>query len=255
MTAGCGKTVVSSRVVDDLRLARHSDFDALAFFYCNRNQSDRQDPTSILRSLIRQLSMTDGRTILKPIKEIYHEFRYNARELRLHDCAEVLLALANTYPHTSLVLDGLDECREEERDQLMDILDMIKQRSFNPVKIFIASRDEPADIRNHYGRGPNIHIRPADVQADIDKFIQESLIRHQRLARFSPSLQENIKHEISRQSEGMFVILHLFQIFFKFKISITPFSVRLTAVPGFYGQVCKCKAFYVQQPLQISKED
>lgn len=55
-TAGCGKTKLVSTVIDDL-LQKVPEDEALAYFYCDRDQPDHREPASVLRSFLRQLSV------------------------------------------------------------------------------------------------------------------------------------------------------------------------------------------------------
>jgi hypothetical protein len=61
-TAGAGKMKLVSRVVDRLidELEPTQNDEAVAYFYCDRNQRDQQDPARFLRSYVRQLCTTRG---------------------------------------------------------------------------------------------------------------------------------------------------------------------------------------------------
>ena len=63
-----------STVVDDLikTFAKQPNDEALAYFYCDRNQPNRQDPALIMSSFVRQLSGVENTNeIRRPIVQRY----------------------------------------------------------------------------------------------------------------------------------------------------------------------------------------
>ncbi|VUC34090.1 unnamed protein product [Clonostachys rosea] len=63
---GAGKTFLTSRVIDHVE--KSPDLEGFAYFYCKRDEEERSQPVSILRSLVRQLSSAFERP-----KEIHQE--------------------------------------------------------------------------------------------------------------------------------------------------------------------------------------
>ena len=61
VSAGAGKTFLTSKVIDHVqcKLQASPSHEGFAFFYCNRNEPERRQPLSVLRSYVRQLPSTE----------------------------------------------------------------------------------------------------------------------------------------------------------------------------------------------------
>jgi ankyrin repeat domain-containing protein 50 len=187
---------------------QHPNDEALAYFYCDRNESARQDPELILRSFVRQLSISrNSDAIQHSLVQLYYQKRKNgfaSGKLKIEESRDVLLQLIRIYPQTTLVLDALDECHKETRTQLMDILDTLVTQSPKPVKIFISSRPD-RDIRYRFECGPNVHIKATDNRDDIAKFVDDKIDNSPEYWRNSISfdLKDEIRKILVDKSEGM----------------------------------------------------
>ena len=182
--------------------------EALAYFYCDRNESARQDPELILSSFTRQLSLSrNGDAIQHSLVQLYYQKRktgFASGKLKIEESRDILLQLVRTYPQTTLVLDALDECHKETRTQLVNILDTLVTQSPKPVKIFISSRPDQ-DIKHRFGCGPNVHIKATDNRDDIAKFVNDKLNNSPEY--WQNSINRDLKREICEtlvdKSEGM----------------------------------------------------
>ncbi|KAL2680425.1 hypothetical protein Neosp_008026 [[Neocosmospora] mangrovei] len=208
--AGSGKTSLTSRVIDLVteKLGSERNHEGFAFFYCNQTEPTRRQALSVLCSFIRQLSspkcMSDH---LHPkLKQLHVESRLKGAGWTLELCKQYLIDLFNFYPHTTIILDALDECEVEERRLLLNIFDWATKSSSHPVKIFISSRPE-ADIRQRLISLPNLEISAKNNNHDISRFIKESASSP---GPWSPVLEKNkaLKNEIVqtliKKSDGMF---------------------------------------------------
>jgi hypothetical protein len=188
-----------------------SSDEALAWFYCNRNDSIRRDTNSILRSLVRQLSYRKGKGVQPYIVDVFEDKDegFDMIELTNEDCTEILLNYANIYPQTTLVLDALDECEPKTRGMLLKSFDKLVERSSKPVKIFISSRRD-RDISDRFCGGPNVEISARDNQDDIATFVRTRIEEDDRWAsRMSSDLRRDIAKTLLRKSKGMLVNITL----------------------------------------------
>jgi hypothetical protein len=187
---------------------RYPNDEALAYFYCDRNESARRDPELILSSFVRQLSLSrNGDAIQHSLVQLYYQKRktgFASGKLKIEESRDILLQLVRTYPQTTLVLDALDECHKETRTQLVDILDTLVTQSPKPVKVFISSRPDQ-DIKHRFGCGPNVHIKATDNRDDIAKFVDDKLNNSPEY--WQNSINRDLKREICEtlvdKSEGM----------------------------------------------------
>jgi len=203
--AGVGKTFLTSKVIEHTRrrLRCSANPEGFAFFYCNRNDEERRQPLSVLRSYVRQLSTTPERPerIRKQLQEQCSELRRNGANLGLSDCSEQLLQSVDLYPKTTLVLDALDECDQSSRRQIVKAIELLLDSS-SLVKIFISSRPD-GDIRNRFCNIPSIEIRATDNEEDIKKFVRTEMAEHSSWKMFSQDLQRDVIEVLFSKSQGM----------------------------------------------------
>jgi hypothetical protein len=120
-----------------------------------------------------------------------------------------LVALASRYRQTYIVLDGLDECPERERQSVLELIVAIRQANAT-FKIFLTSRREN-DIARCFSRKGVIQLQTSSDgnSADIESFIyQETLrLRHssgvKRLKVKSDTLFNNIVSTLTEKADGM----------------------------------------------------
>ncbi|KAJ4227912.1 hypothetical protein NW759_004002 [Fusarium solani] len=208
--AGTGKTFITSRVIDLVAetLGSKPNHEGFAYFYCNQTEPTRRQALSVLRSFIRQLSSPRSMSgHLDPkLKQLYVESRLNGAGWTLNLCKEYLVHLFNLYPHTTIILDALDECEIEERRLLLDIFDYALKSSSRPVKIFISSRPE-GDIRQRLIHLPNLEISARNNAHDIAKFINQSTASESLWSialAGNPVLKEEIVQTLIKKSDGKF---------------------------------------------------
>jgi ankyrin repeat domain-containing protein 50 len=196
-------------VVDDLHhvLESHQNDEALAYFYCDRNQTDRRNPVSILRSFVRQLSTTrNGDAIQPSLIQFYTQKRqkgFASENLNIEETESLLHQFIGIYPQTTLVLDALDECDPQTRARFIEVLDNLLQQSSKPIKIFISSRPD-SDIKHRFESGPNVGIRATDNQEDIAKFLATKIEKQERWRnKISVGLREEVVQTLRDKSQGM----------------------------------------------------
>ena len=208
--AGAGKTKLVSTVIDSLRstLRIAKNDESLAYFYCDRNQSDRQNPVLILSSLVRQLSTSQSWDAIQPsLVRLYTEKEktgFASNEISIEESEKMLLELVNIYPQTTLVLDALDECDRRTRGRLIEVLDELLEQSSKPIKIFISSRPDQ-DIKDRFDSGPNVGIQATDNQDDIAMFVDNKIEKspekwHKKI---SADLRRDIRKILVEKSNGM----------------------------------------------------
>jgi ankyrin repeat domain-containing protein 50 len=208
--AGAGKTKLVSTVVDSLRSALQisQNDESLAYFYCDRNQSDRRNPVLILSSFVRQLSTSHSWDAVQPsLVRLYTEKEktgFASNEISIEESEKVLLELINIYPQTTLVLDALDECDRRARGRLIEVLDGLLEQSLKPIKIFISSRPDQ-DIRDRFDSGPNVGIQATDNQGDISTFVDKKIEKSPEKwrNRISANLRRDICKTLVEKSNGM----------------------------------------------------
>ena len=185
----------------------------MAYFYCNRAEENRQEPQSILNTLIQQLAQTeseDGK-LLKPVVDTYLDRERKGQRssrLSLVESEELLVKLTDIYPQTTICIDALDEVETKTRIHLLKALKNIIEKSKNLVKIFATTRMDP-DILRQFKMFPRIELEPDDNMGDITQFVKaklQSTIDDGLLLEgdVSDELKFEICDALCRRSRGMY---------------------------------------------------
>jgi Cdc6-like AAA superfamily ATPase len=203
--AGAGKTKLVSKVVDHLTEYLHGE--ALAYFYCDRNQDPRRQPENILRSFVKQLAMSrDQDAIQHCLAQLYeqkHREGFSSNKISSEECETLLIQLIQAYPQSFLVLDALDECDQQLRGDLIEAFNRLVNTS-KGLKIFISSRRD-ADLKHQLEKKSNVGIEATDNQKDISTFVAETIQRNQEVRRIPipKDLQDRIVETLLEKSGGM----------------------------------------------------
>ncbi|KAJ4245767.1 hypothetical protein NW762_013891 [Fusarium torreyae] len=207
---GTGKSFLSSKVVDryrsddrdSMQIASQHD-EGLAFFYC-----DRGDPaplTSILRSYIRQLGEVPRRP--EYVHEAMYKLHADEKNIQNHfsneTCKKALLVMINTYPRTTLILDGLDESSRDTRRDIIRVFDHLIREAEHVVKIFIASRVETDIEAEMESFQQLIYMDTLDNTGDIEKFV-EQCISERKNWHISDDTKKEVKQRLSEKRDAMF---------------------------------------------------
>ena len=208
--AGSGKTSLASSVVDRFvhQASQQVSPAPLAYFYCSKNASEceRSNPNEILRSIVRQLAVSDRaqRTIHRSIVTEYERREAEAKldgfdipRLTTQDCLKLMLDITGPDPAT-IILDALDELHFQDRYDLIDALLQIVRDSGSVVKVFVTSRDDN-QILALLSNAPRVRISAEDNQADIKSFVhnQVSLVINGRRL-LSGDVSSNLRADLTQ---------------------------------------------------------
>ncbi|KAI1307434.1 ankyrin repeat-containing domain protein [Xylaria venustula] len=113
--AGCGKSILSSSVIERLWDRHESDpGSAFAYFFFSFSDPESQKVDAMLSSLIKQLyaSRLNAPQLVESLR------KYKERDQRPNTKAleSALIATASGFSSVSIVIDGLDECPVDGRD-------------------------------------------------------------------------------------------------------------------------------------------
>ncbi|RAQ98684.1 vegetative incompatibility protein HET-E-1 [Stemphylium lycopersici] len=156
---GCGKTILSSTVVENLLQYCHDDTNMVtAYFYFNFNDAQKQDPELMLRSLLCQLVQRSV-VIPKGVDALFSSCENGQRKPSSHVLLQVIKEAAQEFTHVYVVLDALDECAQ--RSELMGMLEAVAEWQLDNLHLLMTSRKE-RDIE----RSLEEYIREEDTTLD-----------------------------------------------------------------------------------------
>ncbi|GAD99790.1 hypothetical protein AOR_1_288124 [Paecilomyces variotii No. 5] len=151
---GCGKTTLSSAVIDRYREAalKVPNSVPVAYFYCcdSRSEEERHTTCGLLRSLARQLIVfhSQGPSIHSAALSLYERLTgeaktqgFPAKNPSTAECIDLILAVVDDNPAT-IIIDAVDEL--DQPKGVMDALQTIMQKASNVVKVFATARESAA---------------------------------------------------------------------------------------------------------------
>lgn len=206
-SAGSGKTILSAGIIEDLQAYCNDDpARALAIFFFDFNDVDKQDPLKMVKSLISQF-LDRCPCIPEALQAIYAACEDGRRQASEQ---QILYALKHTLellPAPFVVLDALDEC--SPRNGLFDILEQIQSWDSTSLRLLMTSRKE-MDIQegleelisDHSATCLESHL----VDKDIRTYVHERLSTHKSFRRWQndPVIQEEIETVLGRKARGMY---------------------------------------------------
>ena len=201
-TAGCGKTVLCSTVIEDVRVhCENATNSGYSVFYFSFSDNQKQSVEDLLRSLVVQLCcMEPGLSMLRQAYE-----KPNRSVPRFEELEKILLSSFDNYDEVFLLLDALDECADdrETRQNVLECIERLSQRAPS-LRIFASSR-ELRDVRETMKliASEPLSVATCSVDADISKWVSSQLSRDGRLCELDPETKSLIGDTISQKADGM----------------------------------------------------
>ncbi len=203
---GCGKTVLSSTIIHNIGLdCQLGGKRAMAFFYFDFNDTEKQKTESMIRSLIIQLS-EQSIDVSEELESLYASRGYGTKQPQIDELTRVLQNVIKDMDKVYLILDALDE--SSDADELMSRIQEIQGWGYQQLRIILTSRrhhDIEKGIEPLTQPEERICIQSALVDADISTYIQERLLSDPKLKRWQgkPRIQEEIRLTLMGKADGM----------------------------------------------------
>lgn len=198
---GCGKTVLSATIFDNLE--EMNKCTTLTFFF-DFTDTRKQKLDDVLRSLAFQLYCLwpDSQKVLDNLFASHQDGQKQPDSDRLSSCLNDMM---QTVKKITLLLDALDEC--SERPELLKWM-----KEFIPpltnVQLVSTSRPED-DIKHNFrhwsGDIKCIPLNKEPVNADIRSYINARLHNGEEFKRWTklPEVLEKIENTVSSKADGM----------------------------------------------------
>jgi chromosomal replication initiation ATPase DnaA len=201
---GCGKTVLSSTIIEHLSNVATPD-QVLLYFYFDFNDNNKQTLENMLRSLVNQLyqRQPDTRELLDDLRESFEEGYQQLSEQTLRD---VLLAMLSKVDDVSIILDALDES-STITDLLAWLRSVLETQSIACRILVTARRQEDIEsVLQHWMRPEDrINIHHSGMEEDIRAYIHHMVRNSEELERWQrvPEVQDEIETRLMEKSDGM----------------------------------------------------
>jgi Cdc6-like AAA superfamily ATPase len=201
---GCGKTVLSSTIIEQLNSAI-TPGRVLLYFYFTFTDTNKQTLTDMLRSLVNQLYQQLPGT-REPLEQLWESARGGRQQLSKTSLRDVLLAMLSKANDVSIVLDALDE--STARSDVLAWLRGVLEAKSCACQILVTSRRE-GDIESALQRWMRpedmFSIQKDDVNEDMRAFVIHKTRNSEALDRWHkmPEVQHEIEIELVEKADGM----------------------------------------------------
>ena len=194
----------SSIIEETLKYCSSRQSHYVAYFYITFNDSEKQRPENIVRSLLHQLTSRQS-SIPDTLLDLYKQHKDTAPPIYVW-----LAALRSVLDRTGeifIIIDALDECpvRMGEREELLKGLVSIKDFNLPNLHLLVTSRRE-VDISktlSHILTEPPFGIQNSEVDQDIQIHVRSEVTNNPKLSKWPHSIREEIEKELVRGCHGM----------------------------------------------------
>ncbi len=136
---------------------------------------------------------------------ILRAYKDGQRTPETHELVELVCSLLQPRPLVYIILDGLDECERQPRQEIVSFLDRVSTLTKTSVRTFVSCRDEDQLLRliKSYSR---IQLTAVALEDDIKSFVEGSVrskIESGQLTLRNSDLEHQIVRELVNKSHGM----------------------------------------------------
>jgi hypothetical protein len=207
---GCGKTILSSAVLQDLLQYCADDPEkVVVYFYFDFNDTQKQYAERMLRSLISQL-LQQPLDIPASLDILFSSHQDGEQQPSLEAFIDVVHHMIQQIPQLYIVLDALDECAQ--RQDLMESLSTMARWQLQNMHLIVTSRKE-RDIENSIkvfvDEQNSICLQDEVVDKDIQQYVRQRLSNDESLSKWGKdiALRQEIETALMKGSLGMYFYL------------------------------------------------
>ena len=172
----------------------------VAYFFCNSYADGKDRCSQILRSLTLQL-LRENLDLAPHVADNYANRGFNPSMQQLRKLIPELVA---TIPSTRLIIDGLDECNEQDQKAVLRELLSLYVLPGVSLKLLFSSR-EVALIGKSLRKKLYISLkeRKSDVETDIRLFVNQNLIDlRERFDKIDNTVVDNVEQRLVEKADG-----------------------------------------------------
>ncbi|KAG9661586.1 purine and uridine phosphorylase, partial [Aureobasidium melanogenum] len=203
---GCGKTILSSSIIEDLQQTSSVSSAVLLYFYFDFTEVRKQTLDNALRSLLWQLTKCGGSSF-REVEKLYESCKSGQNQTSTQSLIRGLESVLQSAGRVTIVLDALDECTT--RPDLLQWLAEMSVKNSSGIQIIATSRRE-YDIEDAFAKWLTndvmLSIQQLEVDQDIQAYVHARIRSDPNLQRWrsKPLVQEQIEEELMKKAQGMF---------------------------------------------------
>ena len=173
------------------------------YYYCDFADQRTLHTDRILGTVLKQL-LPEGRFPEEIEPQILQAYRHG-RTPGTQEIGDLVCSLMQLHPLTYIVIDGLDECEKQARQESLDILKRILVLGSTSIRTFVTCRDEDELLRSLH-QYPRIQLTAEALVGDIKSFVEGSVrsrIESGQLKIQNPELEHHIVQELVKKADGL----------------------------------------------------
>ena len=192
----------SSTIIQDVISSYHSEQTmAVAYFYFDFSDPEKQRAEKLIRSLLVQLS---AKCLYLPesLQSAYNRSQNGQNQPTIEELSLLLREIIKSFRGTYILLDALDECTE--RADVLNFIEVLIGWNIDSLHVLSTSRKE-SDIATSLDPLATCQqsIQSAAVDADIRGHILERLSSDRELRKWPVHVQNEIEHALTKGANGM----------------------------------------------------
>ncbi|KAH7201289.1 hypothetical protein DER44DRAFT_440639 [Fusarium oxysporum] len=198
--AGCGKTILSTTILD--HLLQTNTYTTLAFFF-DFNDARKQKLEDLLRSLAVQLYYAGNEAArrLDSLFTSHDDGRRQPDTKALSACTGAMIQIAGK---VFIIIDALDECTARE-----ELLQWLKHVASRNAQLIVTGRPEvefQSAIPRSFNKRNCVQLDKNVVNTDIRSYVEATLEQKPDFVdkKLSPDILEEIRNKIGSGADGMF---------------------------------------------------
>lgn len=196
-----GKTVLASLVVEEARKLKRKP--TVLFFYCKHDNPEFNTFPAIARALLAQLLEQE-----KGLLPYFYQECCTSKEPILQTPEKIQKLLDTALAHCKsayIVLDGLDECKREDRKEISlwfrERVDNLPPSEPWRLRCLFTSRDD-GHGRKDFEDIDTININPSDIAKDLETFCQRQADLLRVKFQLTTDKADDIASAVSQRAAG-----------------------------------------------------
>jgi hypothetical protein len=192
----------SSSIIEDVWHHCQSDPSfAIAYFYFDFSDKEKQQSKNLICSLITQLSSHNS-SCPDALAKLYSRNLNGQRQPTSEDLMIALKGILGGFQHAYLILDALDECQDCE--ELLLLIEKMTEWKLGTLHILATSRKE-RDIDDCVGPrvSARVDLHSALINADIQTHLRERLRNDPKLKKWPVKIHVQIEAALMEGAHGM----------------------------------------------------
>jgi hypothetical protein len=171
----------------------------IAFLYCSYGRREEQKAVNLLSAFLKQL-VQEQPLIPEHLKALYDNHVKHRTRPSIDEVSKSLHSIIESYSQVFVVVDALDECRDDDGTRKKLLSEIRSLQSQSNVKMMATSRFIP-EIEREFEADSRLEVRAIDE--DVEQYLDGQMSRLRGFVIRSPTLPQLIKTNITKAADGM----------------------------------------------------